>query len=408
MNAFWGNFDGCGYTISGLYTNKPDTQQMGLFAKFAGKEFKNVKLVNSYFLGDSRCGSLIAFVANGNTADRDTLIENVYSEAIMVADAGDKDIRSGGLFGMFRQCENVTVKNAEFAGVISGFGGNATQNAMLIGGIVGVICGEDAEEKYTFENCAMTGSLYIYNTQKTTADGERRTGGFMGAGYKFYGTFKNCKVELADTNITEANGFTVNRLGAFVGYYENVGDYTYEGCSFAQVGLFTKGLDNANGCSTPDTCKINGKTGTEWKTATDDIATVIAPVTPPSTDTEPPTSDTEPTTTPTVTEPVTTPTVTDPVTTPTVTEPVTTPAETEPVTTPVETEPTVDPTEPADPTDPVEPAVTTPQATQPQGTTPTTTPVDEGCGGCGGFAAIASVLALVAITGAAVVIKKKN
>ena len=74
---------------------------------------------------------------------------------------------------------------------------------------------------------------------------------------------------------------------------------------------------------------------------------------------------------------------------------------------PVVTEPTV--TEPTV----TEPAGTEPEASEPEATQPTTKPAvttankpDEGKS-CSGFTAIGAVLALVAVTGAAIVIKKK-
>jgi len=267
-NVFWGSFDGQGHTISGIYINQPDTQQMGFFSKFAGSYLANVKIANSYICGDSRTGSLVGFVANGNATNDfndiiDTVIENVSSSAIVVAEASNKDIRSGGMFGMFRQCGNVIVNNVDFEGTISGFGGNGRDNAMLIGGLAGTICVEDAEERYTFSNCDVYAAIYLNNTLKETNSGERRTGGLIGSTFRFYGSFINCSVNILDTNITEENGFTdANRVASLVGYYENLGDYTFEECSFNHIGAFKRGL---GGASTPDTCIINGHPFSWWE-----------------------------------------------------------------------------------------------------------------------------------------------
>ena len=275
VNVFWGSFDGQGYVISGMYIDDPAGMQQGLFSTFAGTELKNVVLTNSYVRGDSRTGSVVGFFDSDNK--NAVNVENIYSDAIVVGEAENKDVRTGGLFGMFRNCQNVTIKNADFAGIVSGVC-NGEAAAMLIGGIVGVICGEDANETYTFTDCDMTGSLYLNNPNRKNEDGtvnnagERRTGGLMGAGYKFYGSFTNCSVEIADTNITTANGFEINRLSAFVGYYENVGDYTYTDCTFTHIGAFVNGID-AKAFSTPDTCNVNGQTGTAFIAAGTDIAT---------------------------------------------------------------------------------------------------------------------------------------
>jgi len=104
--------------------------------------------------------------------------------------------------------------------------------------------------------------MYLNNTQKATNAGDRRTGVLMGCGYKFYGSFINCTANVTDTNITEENGFTdTNRLASLVGYYENVGNWTFTDCSFNHIGAIKKGL---GGASMPDDCIINGQPATWW------------------------------------------------------------------------------------------------------------------------------------------------
>jgi len=124
--SFEGNFDGKGYSISGLYTKKTGAGNnmnnwcAGLFGRTNGATVKNVKVLNSYFE---------SAYYNGVIGDaKGTAIENVYTDAIVNAISGN----SGGIVG---RLDGGTVESAWFAGTI-------TSKGQFVGGIVGLAAGD--------------------------------------------------------------------------------------------------------------------------------------------------------------------------------------------------------------------------------------------------------------------------
>ena len=105
-NAFTGQFEGNGYTISNLMISRPDTEDIGLFG-FAkdGAEIANVGLLNVRITGNEDVGGLVG--ENGGT------ITNSYVTGSIAGDGED----IGGLVG-----QNVGggITNSYVAGSVSG------------------------------------------------------------------------------------------------------------------------------------------------------------------------------------------------------------------------------------------------------------------------------------------------
>jgi hypothetical protein len=96
-NLFSGGFDGKGYTITGLYINRPDTDNVGLFGHVGhdteATVIKNVRLVNTTVIGARGTGTLIGKV----TGNANTLIEHCSAVGGTVTGNG----ATGGLIGSF-------------------------------------------------------------------------------------------------------------------------------------------------------------------------------------------------------------------------------------------------------------------------------------------------------------------
>jgi hypothetical protein len=96
-NRFSGGFDGGGYTITGLYINRPETDNVGLFGHVGhdteATVIKNVRLVNTTVIGARGTGTLIGKV----TGNANTLIE--YCSAVGGNVTGNG--ATGGLIGSF-------------------------------------------------------------------------------------------------------------------------------------------------------------------------------------------------------------------------------------------------------------------------------------------------------------------
>lgn len=146
---FKGNFDGQGYTISGIYCKGDESDgYIGLFGEiYHGSVVKNFKVVNSYFEGvmpsnvrgtvGTICGRL-----------RGT-IDSVYSSAIIVNSAK----MTGGIAGMINGTGQNTISNCWFDGKVTG--------SSRTGGILGGVYGNKASIEATIEHCLNTGDIAV-------------------------------------------------------------------------------------------------------------------------------------------------------------------------------------------------------------------------------------------------------
>jgi hypothetical protein len=96
-NRFSGGFDGGGYTITGLYINRPDADNVGLFGHVGhdteATVIKNARLVNTTVIGARGTGTLIGRV----TGNANTSVEHCSAVGGNVTGNG----ATGGLIGSF-------------------------------------------------------------------------------------------------------------------------------------------------------------------------------------------------------------------------------------------------------------------------------------------------------------------
>jgi hypothetical protein len=93
-NQFLGGLDGGGYAITGLYINRPNTDNVGLFGHIGNATVvKDVRLVNTTVVGARGTGTLIGRV----TGNANTLIEHCSAVGGSVTGNG----ATGGLIGSF-------------------------------------------------------------------------------------------------------------------------------------------------------------------------------------------------------------------------------------------------------------------------------------------------------------------
>ena len=129
---FYGTFDGGEYTISGLYFNNPEQDDVGLFGYTASDAtVQNVGVIDSYFNGDWYVGGVVG--SNyGN-------VENCYNTGTV---SGKTLV--GGVVGDNHVWGTGTVQSCYNAGDVSGVGS--------VGGVVG-------NNSRTVENCYNTGMV---------------------------------------------------------------------------------------------------------------------------------------------------------------------------------------------------------------------------------------------------------
>ncbi|MBQ7307195.1 MAG: hypothetical protein IJW82_01560, partial [Clostridia bacterium] len=86
-NGFSNTFDGNGHTISGLYINESETDNIALIAYALGAKIKNVGIMDSYFSGDRYISSILAYGYS-------CTLTNVYSNAYI-----NGTMYNGGIMG---------------------------------------------------------------------------------------------------------------------------------------------------------------------------------------------------------------------------------------------------------------------------------------------------------------------
>lgn len=130
-NYFSGNYDGGGYTVSGIFTpeykkgvdNKGIYDYQGLFGYIIGASIKNIGVTDSFIKGEFGVGGIVGCGENSD-------ILNCYNMGSL---SGDTNV--GGIGGRFNS--NVNVINCYNSGSVSSTGSNGG-----FGGIAGVFFGE--------------------------------------------------------------------------------------------------------------------------------------------------------------------------------------------------------------------------------------------------------------------------
>lgn len=229
---FCGTFDGQGHTISGIYCNRPDDDNVGFFGKLYGN-VKNLTLVDSYFKGNSCVGGIAGAVSVfRHAATIPSSITDYYDLKKMwtitscrnySTICGNVDVGgivgSGGLIKSLSKCLNGgCIKGIRQVGGIAGDSSGSNKEATIsdcynkgnidgmdnpeanaIGGIVGL----SYDYVYVY-NCLNTGSIRNCGT---------RVGGIVGWMGRFHnanGIITNC---LNITNTLEGT----ESVGAIVG-----------------------------------------------------------------------------------------------------------------------------------------------------------------------------------------------
>ena len=193
-NSYTGTFDGQGHTVSGLYFNDTNVQDVGLFGYVgSGGSVSNVGIVDSYFNGYRLVG--------GVCGSNDGTITNCYNTGTV----SGKHEYVGGVCGY----NNGTITNCYNMGTVSGpyyyyVGGvcghngdtgiiTNCYNTGTVSGVssVGGVCGR-MERGATIANC--------YNTGAVSASGNNpKVGGVCG--YLAGGNIINCYYDKDECNV---------------------------------------------------------------------------------------------------------------------------------------------------------------------------------------------------------------
>jgi hypothetical protein len=218
VGTFTGTFDGCGYTISDLYINRPTEDYVGLFGNNRG-DIANVTLSNPTITGQDYVGPLAGFV--GNATDTTTSIQNchVTGGEVKVQGAGTAHFQ-GGLIGIINgrakpdliyvyDCTTSCTVDAENHHTIAG----RTQV-----GDMGGFCGQITQA--VVSNCRATGSVSVI---ESGGEGGSQVGGFC------YEIAQESTVTDCTATGNVRGGYRTGGFTAYISCGEN--DTTIQRCS---------------------------------------------------------------------------------------------------------------------------------------------------------------------------------
>lgn len=135
VELYFGEFNGNGHTISGLYFNDEERNNVGLFGKVGNNAYiHDVGIKDSYFYGKDHVGGICGDFASGR-------IENCWNGATIKA----KQWNAGGISG---SCYvDASIKDCYNIGKVFTIYGNGSY-----GGICGAVY-ENTSVDYTISNC---------------------------------------------------------------------------------------------------------------------------------------------------------------------------------------------------------------------------------------------------------------
>lgn len=180
-NRFYGYYEGGGYSIDGIYINRPDENYMGLFGCFSG-ELSNLAVTNAEITGRDTLGVIAGLFHT----------VKIYSSYSTGKINGIN--RVGGLAGSVNFCN---IENSYSAANVSG--------QTNIGGLIGV--NWNSQILYSYSSGMVSGVVYF--------------GGL--SGYSHFGNFVNCYWNGESSGLLESQGGTAlnNRQMTQASSFEN-------------------------------------------------------------------------------------------------------------------------------------------------------------------------------------------
>ena len=233
-------FNGNGHTISNLYINRPDTDNVGLFSLMC--DVKNLCLTNVDVIGGKYTGALMGYTFSNSQVSNCYIASGSVKGTTCVGGLGG---RFSGINGILNCYSDAEVSGETKAGgllgetylpngsVINSFShGNVTASSDYAGGLIGYT------ERVSLENCYAEGNI----------TGKRFVGGVVGKAMEVIAV--NCFAKGKVTGTSSVGGFAGSAGGSSSGniiencyaYGEVIGEESVGG--FAGL---TSGSTNGNG-----------------------------------------------------------------------------------------------------------------------------------------------------------------
>ena len=195
--TFRGTFDGCGYTVSGMFITNEKGDNVGLFGRVRGGTIKNLGVVGG-IVGEFNCGGIVGKIDDG-------VIENCWAAVSIQSES-----ETGGIAG---KIDNTTIRNCVSYGGLLCYGGESC----VAGGIFG-----DDNGSSTVTNC-----YYLQNTTTAGYNSVKKssTVDIITFTYAFQNDDYFCTLERAATIDSVTTTSLLDALNAWV-QLQNNGQYS--------------------------------------------------------------------------------------------------------------------------------------------------------------------------------------
>ena len=226
---FQGSFDGKGYTIAGLYVNRPTVDVGGLFGATNGSAvFKNLVLEGNV-TAKTRVGGLVYYVNTANVT-----VENIVGYVNVSAPngtyvggiIGSTDGTSKTLLNLTNYGSVTATSGATIGGIIGNIKGSTITNAVNYGTVSGA--GNDAGGIMGVSNMTVSSNCVNYGNVSST--GGERVGGIAGNSFGAGNSVTSCVNYGNITGVTVVGGIAGHNTQPFSSN-KNYGTITSSGNS---------------------------------------------------------------------------------------------------------------------------------------------------------------------------------
>ena len=222
-SPFCGNFEGCGYTISGLNIDTTDRMYVGLFGYVSGAGINDVSIsgsitaeISENLNRDFYVGGLVGY------AQDSSISKCAASVDLTATQNGVGEVKIGGLIGkLYSDKATASITDCSASGSVNAYQTNSAGTAGIVksinaGGLCGVARGSDETQQVTITNSYATGKLYVYNSFTNSSDLYHINAGGL-VGKLGYASIDNCYA-IGDVSTKQQNTDNIERCGGFVGH----------------------------------------------------------------------------------------------------------------------------------------------------------------------------------------------
>ena len=202
--GFKGSFDGGNHTIKGLFINRPNMDNVGLFGLITSGSIRNVVVESAYVLGGNSVGTIVG----GDAGSTTITINNCHVIAPKVM--GAKDV--GGILGCgYLYSSNISISNCSCIG-------GKIQGNQFVGGLVGRFAADLWDKNGSYDNYIQ----YNYTSCDVQSPEDGLSGGIVGD----LRTYANRAIYVND-NISETICLGAEKFGGILGNGDNPCGYMH-------------------------------------------------------------------------------------------------------------------------------------------------------------------------------------